>query len=395
MRGLGNSSITLCILFYLPITISCTGNRIFGISQNEAIEDNSTEEIIFSVDSLSFKLDSVTVNIIHYCQFLSDYKGKNCISFLNENTNSIYFYDIQTKEFLDRIDLRKYGIRSPVQGYLYSDNIVYIYSYSDASLSCIDLDSGQIRFSYAVYNNDFDRRNPFFKPKPFPLTCMPIQSIGDTIILSGLVAGESTLENGANRPVITLFDTVTKEISNIVNYPPVYQSANWGGSLFFRSAYYDTNEKNEIVVSFPASDEIVVYSIREGNYYYHLAGSSSIKKIHPFSMKRNKFGDSSRLLEWYLNNPSYENILYDEYRHCYYRFAKMPQIIAYNSKIGTQKPTSIIVLDESYSYIGEFSLPNNLIFVTSNAFVSREGIYIQKKELNEDLISFYIICPIL
>lgn len=393
MRRFGNCSITVLILFYLVIIISCTGGKGFGVSQDEAIEDEKTEEMFFSIDSLYFKLDSVTVNIIHYCQFLSDYKGKSCISFLNENTKSIYFYDIQTKALLDIIDLREYGIRIPVQGYLYLENEVYVYTYSDASLTCINLDTGQIRFTYAMYNNNFDRRNPFFMPKPFPLTCLPIKSLGDTIILSGLVAGESPLENGTNRPVITLFDTMTKQVSNLVNYPPVYQKANWGGSLFFRSAFYDTNEKNDIVVSFPASDEIVVYSIREGSYYHHYAGSSSIKRIQPFSMKRNKLGDSNRLFEWYLNTPSYENLLYDEYRHCYYRFAKMPQTIAYNSKIGTQKPTRVIILDDSYSYIGEFSLPNNLIFVTSNAFVSRDGIYIQKKEQNEDLISFYLIRP--
>lgn len=395
MRRLGNGLITICTLIYLVIAISCTERKVFRISKDKAMEVNNTEEIIFSIDSLDFKLDSVTVNIIHYCQFLSDYRSKSCISFLNENTNGIYFYDVQTKALIDRIDLRKYGIRSPVQGYLYSENKIYLYSYSDASLTCVDLDSGQIRFSYTVYNNDFDRHNPYFNPKPFTLTCMPMQSIGDTIILSGLVAGESPLENGSNRPVITLFDTMTKEISNLVNYPSVYQKANWGGSLFFRSAYYDINEKKDIVVSFPASDEIVVYSIRDGNYNHYYAGSSSIKEIHPFSMKRSKIGDSSRLLEWYLNNPSYENLLYDKYRHCYYRFAKMPQTIAFSSKIGTQKPTNIIVLDESYSYIGEFSLPNNLIFVTSNAFVTRDGICIQKKEQNEDLISFYIICPVL
>ena len=176
MRRFGNCSITVLILFYLVIIISCTGGKGFGVSQDEAIEDDKTEEMFFSIDSLYFKLDSVTVNIIHYCQFLSDYKGKSCISFLNENTNSIYFYDIQTKALLDIIDLREYGIRIPVQGYLYLENKVYVYTYSDASLTCINLDTGQIRFTYAMYNNNFDRRNPFFMPKPFPLTCLPIKS---------------------------------------------------------------------------------------------------------------------------------------------------------------------------------------------------------------------------
>lgn len=387
--------ITACSLVsFLIITISCSQENVTGKNVGVA-RRSETKEISFSLDSLSLELDSVTVNIIHYCQYIPDFRGRSCLSFLNENTNSIYFYDFQTKSLLHKIDLSDLEIQKSLQGYLYSDDRVYTYSYSDASLTCIDCNSKQILFSCRLYNNYFDPQKPFFTPKPFPLTCMPIKSIGNTIVLSGMVAGESMLENSKNRPVITLFDLYTKEISHVINYPSIYQEANWGGGLSFRSAYYDINKKEEIVVSFPAYDEIVSYSMRKGIEQHHHAGSSKVKKIRPFTNKRNVFGDSEKLWEWYLKTSSYENILYDEYRHLYYRFVKLPQNSAYNPKVGTQKPTIIIVLDESYSYVGELLLPNNMIFVTSNSFVSRMGICIQKREKNEDLISFYIIRPII
>jgi hypothetical protein len=75
-----------------------------------------------------------------------------------------------------------------------------------------------------------------------------------------------------------------------------------------------------IIINFPASHYLVKYSLvtgKESNYY---AGSSSIESIKSFPFPKGSEIDETEAWMWYMNNPSYESILYDEDKLTFYQY---------------------------------------------------------------------------
>ncbi len=332
----------------------------------------------------SFPLDKNTTNHVYYSEYDQE---TEILSLLNENTNSIYRYNYRTGDYLETIDLSHWGLNKQVQGFHFCGDTVYVYSYPLHVLYEIVRDEKCA--DYNEYQISHDARS--LNPTPFLSSLSPMRKIGRIMLFTGLLSGETPHETSSNRPSVIRFDFNTRNTSFAVNYPKVYQKGNWGGGLFYRLPYYDLDSNGQMVISFPASDSLIVYNPETNQSKSYYAGREKSDPIHPFRKNKNNSFPENVLYKWYLKTPSYENILFDQFRGVYYRLLKLPQTIPYNQYEGTQKPIVVLIFNQSFELLGECFLPVEMRVITNNAFVTKTGLSLQVKSDNEDILSFYEI----
>ena len=364
------------------IFISCTHT---GIIKNDHKYSENPECGTFHLkDSLELNLDSETTPILGYIQYI-DADSTQSIAILNDYNHSIYVYDYNNKSLLNKI---KINTTKP-QGFFMDDHL-YVYSYQNGTLSIIDGEKNIRRKTIPVALQD-DRRLKIFNPYPYATTLSPIIKYKNYIVAIGYKSGEPIYETTTNRPVISVLDLITQEVSASINYPEIYSQYHWGGQMPYRLPYYTLTPTGIIVVSFPASHDLIISSLDNlSKVTTAFGGSRYIKEIRSYPSSKRKVGlSSSDVWNWYIGNPSYEGILYDKYRNLYYRIARLPDNNYKSGEIGNHKPIVIIVLDHSLKYLGEYLLPEGPWYFPTNMFVSKDGLNIQVLTDNEDILKFY------
>lgn len=227
-------------------------------------------------------------------------------------------------------------------------------------------------------------------PHTWCSTPTPVDIKNGKVVTTGFLFYEGDLEETMPYYSTVIVDQETDSVSFVVRYPDLYARSDWGGSFYYRLPYHCVDESGNVVVSFPASDSLVVYSLSDGQTFTVDAHARQSFEIKPIGKNGVREHTSSELLDWYLGTPSYENVLYDEYNKVYFRVAKLPQVLPYDSKRGTQKPLLLVVFDDTFHYLGEGLVPDSESLITTNMFVTKEGLAIQKRSDNEDELIFNV-----
>ncbi len=225
-------------------------------------------------------------------------------------------------------------------------------------------------------------------PAPYLQTMAPLKKYRNKLLSVGFVADETSFETDQNRPVVTILDLDDKSIENVVNYPYQYSLYNWAGGFTYRMPSYDLID-DDIVINFPAHHYLLRYSLTSKKLTSHYAGSTSIEFIKSFPFPKDSPIDGVQAWEWYMNNPSYESVIYDKYRKLYYRITRLPFPNYNKEERGNRKPIVIIILNDNLEYRGEVSLPTDVYFHPTNCYVSKEGFNIQVLTEDEDKLTFY------
>lgn len=226
-------------------------------------------------------------------------------------------------------------------------------------------------------------------PTPFPSTFCPLKILGNTIIASTFISGESAEDVVLPSGTILLYDMQDGSVRHVVPYPSMYKYF-WGGGTPYRQVYYDVNGKGEIIISFSASDYLTVYNPGTGQTRNVPAHSEYVKKIKPYSLLKGKTASNKAVMNWYRKNPSYEGVLYDRWRGLYYRFVLLPESKNFERmKNYSKKPVSILIMDNEFNILCETRLPENTYFNPFCSFVSPDGLYIQVRTNNEDEFLFH------
>ena len=332
-----------------------------------------------------FYLDSTTSPIISYCKYLDSDGNMPLFSFINEWNNTIYYYDDESKHVCSR---QSFNASWPVQGYEIHKDTLILYNYDREEIFVSF--AGGMDGVWSIKNSE-EYPNTLY-PAPNLMTRSPLLLMdGSQIVMPLFSPAAATLEEEKDRKALRILDFRTGVIKERVPFPKEIQEMDFGGGLTYLQPYIEKGHSNQIVVSFSFSHDLYVYDIVNDTYESHYAGSSRIRKINSFEGAR-KLGDSqfSPAWEWYMRNPSYEGVLYDRYRHCYYRIARLPlprgaQIASF----GNNKPVVVIVLDESFNYLGEASLSQNEAYNPFCSFVSTDGLMIQVMNGSEDELCFH------
>lgn len=331
-------------------------------------------------------LDNETSGLMSY-MIAAERNGKETISFLNDNNNLIYSY--QEGTLIDKIDVKEYGIKRKIQGFYFDCDTLYVYTYGTEILYKLDLVSKKC---LADWSFSVDTTDNVIVPSPYLSSATPIVKYNNEIICSGFKSGESSHMRIMSVPTLSRLNTTTGKVDLMLEYPEIYKKYSWTGELVYRLPYLAKGNHAEIIISFAAYPFLYCIDLDSNTISSHYAGYSKMKGPYPFKKRQGKItlASSEKVWNWYMTNGSYENILYDKYRNIYYRIARMPV----NGEIqhhGNNKPTVVLVLDNKFEKIGEIELPESMSINPYHSIVLKEGLAIQKRDDNEDVLSFYII----
>lgn len=354
-----------------------------GCSNNSTSVNGITEKIL-PIATKSFALDSMSIPSSQSICLYEDSTGNEILSFLNELTNNIYYYNYSSTELIFK---KSYGT-DVIQGYSVDGrkNILYSYCGEREVYSKYDLISGLLEKSYMIKPQG-NHNKDLIVPIPYVTTMSPIGVSNGILSFVGLQAGEPKDESDVNRPVVLLLDETNGEVKYRVNYPSVYQKSNWGGRLTYRLPYYALSpDGDKMLISFPACDSITVYDIIMDKASKVYCGSGAMRHPKPYSRKKYEISSVSEF-DWYMGNYSYEGILYDRYRKCYYRFGRLPFNDYKPTDRINKKPTVLIVMDSTMAVIGDYCLPDKN-YIPGTSFVSKEGLNVQVYSNNDNVMLF-------
>ena len=91
--------------------------------------DTASEYCLKNVGTIRLKLDSVTLNIVQTVQYLDEGNNNERLLLLNEFSNSIYFYDLNTGLINKALSFDKKKVGG-LQGFYYkSKDSLWLFSY--------------------------------------------------------------------------------------------------------------------------------------------------------------------------------------------------------------------------------------------------------------------------
>lgn len=328
-------------------------------------------------------LDSMTTQESGYMQLIDS----NQLAIYNEPANTICIFDISTEKEIKKVQLYKEGPNAVIgiQGFYYqSKDSIWLYRSWQQELVLVN-ESGEILSKKTLADKlpPIDKQ-AFYSVSPFPLTDLPILKNEDVLILQGMNGPE--VENGLQPATTILYDLNSDRLRLTNPYPAIYGdkiNERWG-TFSYRVTPYTLNEKNEMIVSFPADDSISVYNIKDDSYRRFFAGYALETNIKPLPLKSSQ----ADLQEQYLEQYQYAGILYDKYHNLYYRLVMLPTF-DYDARVpNTQyKALAIIILNSSFEKVGEYQL-EKAYYKYRNIFVSEEGLHINILSDDDDYLKF-------
>lgn len=338
-------------------------------------------ELSFEKD-FNISMDSVTAadNIVYF-QYISKYKSKEAIAFLNYDMDAIYFYEFPSCEFIDVLSLQDYGFEhsDKIQGFLYlNPDSIFIYTYKSATVTLISESRGKY-LSKALMDVINLKRTGVY---PFVSTRSPIlfEKGSGRLYTTGFYADEGgPLKIDSARTNIAEFSLKTGIVEYKVKYPKFYWGVNWGGGGGFRQSLADINGRT-IVISFMADHWLTTYDTYSGSERKFYAGSKYFNEIRSMNYPSNflSFANEYKVYEYYCREGSYCSIKYDPYRKVYYRVAELPLTqINWNQSRTPQKQKSIILLDSAFVKIGEVLFSTEK-YDLNHLIVLPDGLYIKK-----------------
>ncbi|AEI49635.1 DUF4221 family protein [Runella slithyformis] len=149
----------------------------------------------------------------------------------------------------------------------------------------------------------------------------------------------------------------------------------------------------QLIVSFPASDSIYLFSL-ETNKVKRFSGKSRHYSGKILPLSSNSFKAS---IDAYKSTHAYFLLKYDKFRKLFYRFVLFPTEEKTNNysleNLVLMKPFSVQIFNEKFELIGETEIFKANTFNFVDCFVSREGLLISNNhpknpKTNEDFLSY-------
>jgi hypothetical protein len=342
----------------------------------------------------TFNIDENTSQIAGYFQlFTIDDTLRFTMYSSNIVRKNILIFDLSTGKVIDSVRLHKEGphaVGNNIQGYyIHNMDSIYLYDYWQYTLILVNRQGekiSKINLSDKFLPKDDCEVTP---SSPFPNAEMPIKKLNTTFILQGMTR---EVTDTKKVPTVTaLYNLADTTIRFVNTYPEIYGntknlSKHWGVFSYLMVSY-DLNDKEEMVLSYPAYDHIVVYDINSNTTRNYFAGYSKKDII-------NQMDDNATSELQYMENTHYCNIHFDQYRNLYYRFVYHPFYdYNINDRETQVKNMSIIILDSEFNKVGEYDLKEKTM-LSRGSFVSKEGLHIQTLSDNDDFMKFITLKPV-
>lgn len=334
---------------------------------------------------LSLALDSRTRNFIDALFFYKDKDGTEYVTFQNRGKNEILFYNLATADLAFKVCPLiegENGVGKFFGYYIHNLDSIFLTSSGYPVLAVVNKDAKLVtKIDYTTTTDsipleDFSSTSALYQP---------------LIMIGRKMYVISECNRWAKQnPVGAVIDLDTRDVRALPMSYPVYPGMNkmkrysieqsksrcFDGTHFIYSFYYEENIK----VTRPDHQ-----SVREVN-----VKSKYIDKIKLLD-------DWNATLESSCENPTYGNLIYDEYRKVYYRVAYPKAEISKDISplellMYGRKNFSIIILDKDFNVIGETLFPD-YTYNSKLMFINKDGLYISDSHylnphFSDDVLSF-------
>ena len=365
-------------LFLFCFLISCKREK-------GEIQDDYTLEATENIKS--FPLDSdVKYNAFHLCTF--EENGKRYLSFHNNRTTQLLFYDFDREEFLSKVTLEQEGPNGVgmLSGYYIKDfNHIYVSSFVYQGIIRVDttgaivqkIPYGKTDTGYKVIPSYMISSHPYI---------LPI-FIGDKMYITQ--QNNERFCPAEKTPISVAIDTVQKKYSSLpLTFSILTEKQKKSNDTGFSRDYDGKN----FIYSFYVDEDILVTSIDHAEVKRIRAKSRYIDSPDEEQPLNAQKGPQLNL-----ELARYGDLMYDPYREVYYRFAypktELDDKINWMGKsVYGRKKFSVIILDKDFQIIGETLFPE-AIYNPYASFVSKEGLYISRDyqmnyDQSEDFMTF-------
>ncbi len=343
-----------------------------------------------SSKTIRLPIDDETSNIsIHFSYFDPD-----SVWFFNLNqiNNEIQMFNLNTQTLHARFQFEQEGDNGvgKIFGF-HIHNLDSIFLFPASAGQIILTDTSKVIKSKIIYEVPVGLTSAFVLSSHYysPPTVMK-----DKLIVKTHVAGDHrqvTDNELSSKNLGYIIDLFTGKVNLLPHfYPKGYLSE---GVRHFGYSFAVIGSK--IVYSFFADHNL---------YYADLEASKLMKKNAPSRYLNGEFenypldGDRIDRYKYFFSSPHYESLMYDKYRKVFYRFCYPKVELEDQSEIMNAKfypnSFSILILDSELNIIGETKFEDEK-FLTNNAFVAREGIYISTNHTDnpkneEDYLQFQL-----
>ena len=370
----------------LSMVLLCAVLLLASCSSSGKQDSSSTRDWTMTVSAdKSFLLDASTSQEMNYLQVVND----DTVAFFNKPDYSIRYFRISDGHEVGKTQLYREGPHAlrGVQGFCYvSPDSVWVYEYWESHLVRVNA-RGEIAETRKVKDG---LSSPLYGVFPFPMTDTPILRWGNRLILQGMdgLTGEGQLPGCTQ-----IYDLADGTTTCANGYPSVYgdpdkNAKNWG-AFSFRQVPYTMGPEEELVLSYPADDSVRIFRLSTGQTRSFPARYSKKTAACQPMTSPSVQADTEQYLDQYL----YAGIVYDKYRHFYYRLVLLPlEDYDLNDAKTQQKQLAVMILDESFRVVGEFELPKDT-YKYRNLFVSREGLHVNALSEDDDYLRFVTLVP--
>ncbi len=279
-------------------------------------------------------------------------------------------------------DLSISGIR-----FLNYDSI-YLYNYSKSKLFLIDSSKklvDSIQIGRKIVNDSVNSIYMFY-PWPSVSSSSPIHYWGGNVCIAGSLSGESPYDSGYNRPVLSVFNHLERNMLYTMPYLRSYQVRNYGG--YEHRKVYSALKDNELFVSFPITDSIAIYKLDSFTYRYKAPSPSRDPRTKYLNASKSTYAGDREVNDLYSSSDTYKELYYDKYKDVFYRvyeYAVLPRDLnRYGLGI---KEFSVLVYNSELKYIGESDRLRG--YASGISYIDENGIYfLNVKKSNDDKAYF-------
>ncbi len=320
-------------------------------------------------------IDCFSTCIKHY----TDGFGHNFIAYLDDRTNSILFFSVDSSKLSHIVNIELKGPNGigKVGGYkiIDLDSIIICNKQTNLQKLYIVNKKGLIKKVLNISDNPANRK-PFWVAPPLSSLSMDYVLLKNKIILNSVFYYQPRTQNDfEDNKLSAVYDLINDTLLvNPVSYPNLLVN-----NKVYSPFYSVATDRSQFVYSFCGSDKLFVtndhvslieYEARS-NYY----GNKKIPVNEHHNMK--KHVESSR----------YSSIYYDFSNRLYYRFFIIGKGLNKDDNLMSisRYPTqfSIIIINTDFEVVGETLLPENE-YNPRMSFMTEEGLYISSNHIESD-----------
>lgn len=370
--------------------VACTTNTVEIKNEKKGQLKASFQLVV--CDTKRITLDSITASRSQYTQIFADSTGIRNFTFLNTYSNSIYFYNYNTLEFIKKITFSKKGpdgILSPKGYYIKNMDSIYLYNMPLTEIVLTN-NKGSFLNKISLRGEGHLKDWSLYYPQYYPQTVNPFIETPGKLLLTGQFFFSVPVTMITRFKFNARIDLKSGKVDFRNTYPEQLYgcSYNWEGGLstgVFPELHPDGDK---LIFSFPVSHDLYIAKLNSDTYRKVYAGSNLAGTIHSID-RDSRNTTSEMILIHYAREDQYAAIKYDRYRNVYYRFLLkgIPDATIRTRK--EEKPIAVIIMNENFDYLGESVIGTGEDWYWQNSFVTKEGLnieYIEKDPEEKYLI---------